>query len=186
MSAQLCLLADRMARATNSVGVIRQLSSDFPTGFGPEPQTPLSAEGPRIKTIVLGLIVLIGMAGGYRLFAGRREKLAHLSALESRITLAIDDQESLAEVSREGEPEIYYRVVLGDVPLGGWLSLACEWINPDGRVARRNHYRTRFIYKSTWPTYCRQRFGSTSPAGRWQVRMLMGDRALSTSAFVLQ
>ncbi len=162
------------------------MPSDSQSGFAAARDTGSSEEGPRLKVIALGLAVLLVIAGGYKLLAGRGEKLARLAASEARITLAIDDGGSLAEVNRDGNPEVYYRVVLSDVPLVGRLSLRCEWVDPDGRIARRNRYRTRFIYKNAWPTHCRQRFGGADRVGRWEVRMLMNDRVLSTSSFVLK
>ena len=125
------------------------------------------------------------LISGFQIFGGREEKRAHMSASDGRIALARGANTVVAEIDRRERPQIYYHVVLHDVPLAGRLELSCEWVDPSGRVARHNSYRTRMIYKRTWPTYCRQQFGPAVPEGSWNVRLLAGQRLLSSSAFVL-
>lgn len=148
--------------------------------------TPTRPEGPR-----WGLVILVGGAllllfAGFQVFGGREEKLALMSASDGRIALAGAGDALEVDLDRRERPEIYYHVVLHDVPLAGSLELSCEWVDPSGRVARHNSYRTRMIYKRTWPTYCRQRFGPAVPEGSWHVRLLVGQRVLSSSPFVLR
>jgi hypothetical protein len=135
---------------------------------------------------ILGVAVLLLVAGVIYAVVERDDWLAGVSVVEARIALGERVPEAVSEVSRGQSPEVFYHVVLKDVPRGWPLQLDCEWQDPNGNVARRNHYRTRFIDKTTWPTHCRQRFESSSVPGEWQVRLLMDQRVLSSSAFVLR
>jgi hypothetical protein len=135
---------------------------------------------------ILGWIALLLVAGVIYAVVSRDEWLAGVSVLEARVSLGEVFAEGVSEVSRDESPEVFYHVVLRDVPRGWPLELDCEWQDPKGNVVRRNHYRTRFIHKGIWPTHCRQRFGATSIPGEWQVRLLMDQRALSSSSFVLK
>jgi hypothetical protein len=152
----------------------------------PDGSTPTRPEGPRWKIVILGGGGLLLLIAGFQIFGGRAEKLAQMSASDGRIALAAAGDALEADLDRRERPEIYYHVVLHDVPLAGRLELSCEWVDPGGRVARRNRYRTRMIYKSTWPTHCRQQFGPGVPEGAWHVRLLSGERVLSSSPFVLR
>lgn len=158
-------------------------ASDFSFPGGPTPTRP---ERPKWTIVILGCGVLLVLIGGFQIFGGREEKRAHMSASDGRIALAGAGDTRVAEIDRTERPEIYYHVVLHEVPLAGWLELSCEWVDPSGRVVRHNSYRTRFIYKRTWPTYCRQQFGPSVPEGSWRVRLLAGQRVLSSSPFVLR
>ena len=157
--------------------------SDVSYPGGPTPTRP---EGPRWSMVILGGGAILLLIAGVQLFGGREERLAQMSASDGRIALAGVGDALEADLDRRERPEIYYRVVLHDVPLGGWLELRCEWVDPGGRVARRNSYRTRLIYKRTWPTHCRQQFGPAVAEGVWHVRLLSGQRVLSSSTFVLR
>ena len=123
---------------------------------------------------ILGLIALLLVAGVIYAVVERDDWLASVSALEARVALGEVFPEAVSEVSRDQSPEVFYHVVLRDVPRGWPLELDCEWQEPSGNVARRNHYRTRFIHKGTWPTHCRQRFGPASVPGEWQVQVADG------------
>ena len=137
--------------------------------------------------VLLGVaIVLVAALGVLSLVRERGEKLAHLSAARPRLALGESGLEALSEFERGAAPDIYYHVVLQDVPLGGRLDLSCDWVDPAGRVARRNRYHTRFVYKATWPTHCHQKFTEVSSSGPWHVRLTMNDRVLSDSAFTLR
>jgi hypothetical protein len=135
---------------------------------------------------ILGWVALLLVAGVIYAVAERDDWLAGVSVLEARLALGEVVPEAVSEVSRDQSPEVFYHVVLRGVPRGWPLTLDCEWQDPNGNVARSNHYRTRFIHKTTWPTHCRQRFVSTSVPGEWHVRLLMDQRVLSSSAFVLR
>lgn len=157
--------------------------SDFSFPGGPTPTRP---EGPRWGLVILVGGALLLLIGGFQIFGGREEKLAGMSASDGRIALTGAGDALEADLDRRESPELYYRVVLHDVPLVGRLELSCEWVDPGGRVARRNSYRTRMIYKRTWPTYCRQQFGPAAAEGAWHVRLLSGQRVLSSTPFVLR
>jgi hypothetical protein len=148
--------------------------------------TPTRPEGPRWSIVILGGGAVLLLIAGFQIFGGREEKLAQMSASDGRIALEGAGTTVVGELDRRERPEIYYHVVLHDAPLAGRLELSCEWVDPSGRVARHNRYRTRMIYKPMWPTYCRQRFGPAVPQGSWHVRLLAGQRVLSSSPFVLR
>lgn len=154
----------------------------LPTG----PPLPDRTEGPKWKFIILGVTGLTLVFGGYQVFGRRAEKLARMSASGARLTILGGAGAPVSEIDRGESPELYYQVVLRDAPLGGRLQLTCVWLNPAGDVARQNRYRTQIIYKSTWPTRCREHFGPATPAGEWRVRLLIGDRVLSESSFALR
>jgi hypothetical protein len=135
---------------------------------------------------VLGVVIVAIGGVAIVVFANRESRLTRMSQLASRVALDEQTPEAVNEIDRTGSPEIYYHVVLGDVPLGWTLQLRCEWQDPSGHTAFYNQYATRIVYKSMWPTHCRQRFRPTAPAGEWHVRMLIGGRVLSSSAFVLK
>jgi hypothetical protein len=162
---------------------VSETPPDFSFPGGPTPTRP---EGPRWRLVILCGLALVLLILGFQVFGERAEKLAQMSASDGRIALTGAGDALEADLDRRERPEIYYHVVLHDVPLAGRLELSCEWVDPSGRVARRNRYRTRMIYKRTWPTYCRQRFGPGVPDGSWHVRLLSGERVLSSSPFVLR
>jgi hypothetical protein len=136
--------------------------------------------------VILAGAALLILIGAFQVFGGREGKLARMSASHGRIALAGSGATPVAGLIRSERPEIFYHVMLHDVPLAGRLELSCEWVDPSGRVARHNSYRTRMIFKRTWPTHCRQRFGPAAPEGSWQVRLLSGRRVLSSSPFLLR
>ena len=135
---------------------------------------------------VLGAIVMLLGVSAVMVFGNRESRLARMSTLAARVALGEKSPEAVTEVERAVNPEIYYHVVLGDVPLGWTLHLRCEWQDPTGRMALYNQYATRFVYKSMWPTHCRQQFRPTALAGEWRVRLLLDRRVLSSSSFVLK
>jgi hypothetical protein len=135
---------------------------------------------------ILGLVAVLLVAGVIYSVIERDDWLAGVSVRDARITLGEAVPEAVNEVSKDQSPEVFYHVVLRDVPRGWPLELDCEWQDPNGKVARRNHYRTRFIHMTTWATHCRQRFVSTSVPGEWHVQLRMGHRVLSSSAFLLR
>jgi hypothetical protein len=152
----------------------------------PRDQTPTRPEGPRWGMVILGAGAVLLLIGAFQIFGGREEQLAKMSASDGRIALGSSGAAAVSEIDRGERPEIFYDVVLHDAPLAGRLELSCEWVDPSGRVARRNSYRTRVVYKHTWPTHCRQGFGLAAPQGSWEVRLLSGRRVLSSSTFLLR
>ena len=136
--------------------------------------------------MLLGGAALLLLIAGFQIFGGRDERLARMSASDGRVEVAGVEAAPAADIDRQGSPEITYQVVLHDAPLAGRLDLSCEWVDPGGRVSLHNRYRTRIVYKRTWPTHCRQRFHAGAAAGAWRVRLLSGRRVLSSSQFVLR
>ena len=143
-------------------------------------------EGPKRKWIVVSLLLLLILVAGVYVFSRRGEGLANMSAAEAHLAIGPGTAEPVQEIERSTNPEVYYHIVLHGAPMGWSLELHCEWLDPAGSVARNNVYETRFIYKSTWPTHCRQAFSSEAAAGPWQVRLLSGERVVSSTPFVLK
>lgn len=161
--------------------------SENPSGSSyPGGPTPTRPEGVRWSTVIIGGLAVLLVIGAFQIFGGREEKLAQMSASDGRIALAGAGDTAVAEIDRSARPDVAYHVVLHDVPLAGRLELSCEWVDPSGRVARHNTYRTQVVYKRTWPTHCRQQFGLAAPEGSWHVRLLSGPRVLSSAPFLLR
>jgi hypothetical protein len=117
------------------------------------------------------------------LFLGQRKsEIASVSAEQDRITLA-QDGGNLKSVSRQDNPELFYRVTLKDAPVGEKLNLTCNWSNPNAQVVKENYYQTKDITTSVWDTYCRYNINSTAPTGTWKVEMLLEGRPLSDETF---
>ena len=135
---------------------------------------------------VLGAFILVIGAAAAIVFVNRDRRLSEMSALTARVALGEQSPEALTEIDRAASPDIYYHVVLGRTPLGWPLQLRCEWQDPTGRTALYNQYRTRIVYASMWPTHCRQHFQPTMLAGEWHVRLLLENRELSSSAFIVK
>ncbi|WP_293123289.1 DUF3859 domain-containing protein [Microcoleus sp. bin38.metabat.b11b12b14.051] len=112
-----------------------------------------------------------------------RQALDRVSVQQNRITSVQDDGGNLTVVSRQNNPEIFYRVTLKDAPLGKKLSLSCDWIDPSGQVVKQNSYQTREIDKSIWNTQCRYKIGTAAVTGNWQVKMFVENRAIGSKSF---
>ena len=112
-----------------------------------------------------------------------RQALDRVSVQQNRITSVQDDGGNLTVVSRQNNPEIFYRVTLKDAPLGKKLSLSCDWIDPSGQVVKQNSYQTREIDKSIWNTQCRYQIGTAAVTGNWQVKMFVENRAIGSKSF---
>ena len=135
---------------------------------------------------VVGAWVLILAGAAAIVFVNRDRRLTEMSVLSARVATGEQTPEALTEIDRAASPDIYYHVVLGHTPLGWPLQLRCEWQDPTGRTAFYNQYRTRLVYASMWPTHCRQHIQPTTLPGEWHVRLLLEDRVLSSSAFVVK
>jgi hypothetical protein len=149
-------------------------------------ESAVNEDGMRWTIIVPLLAGVVVLLGAYEVFGGRTEKLARMTVVDAHLALGSTGGAPVTNIDREAGPEVYYNVVLAGVPLGWPLELSCEWVDPAGIVARHNRYQTRIIYKTSWPTHCRQQLNSDLRAGSWQVRLLMGARVLSTAPFVLK
>jgi hypothetical protein len=140
---------------------------------------------PRWLKVVGSFALVVGGAAAL-VFVNRDRSLSEMSVLSARVAIGEQSPEALTEVDRAASPDIYYHVVLGHTPLGWPLQLRCEWQDPTGRTAFYNQYRTRIVYASMWPTHCRQHFQPSTPPGEWHVRLLLENRVLSSSAFVVK
>ncbi|MBE9094319.1 DUF3859 domain-containing protein [Tychonema sp. LEGE 07203] len=112
-----------------------------------------------------------------------RQAIARVSMQQNRLTSVQDDGGNLTVISRQNNPEIFYRVTLKDAPIGKKLSLSCDWIDPSGQIVKQNRYQTREIDKSIWNTQCRYQIGTAAATGNWQVKMLLENRAIGTKSF---
>jgi hypothetical protein len=135
---------------------------------------------------IVGAFVLVVAVAAALVFVNRDRRLTEMSVLAARVAAGERTPEALTEIDRTASPDIYYHVVLGHTPLGWPLQLRCEWEDPTGRTAFYNQYRTRVVYASMWPTHCRQHFQPSTLQGEWHVRLLLEDRVLSSSAFVVK
>ena len=143
---------------------------------------PRPRSGRPLTTLLLALVLVAAGYAAYRdgLFSSSTPLV---TASSGRLTPYKDHGVHLSAVSRRGRPELWYRVVLADAPIGTKLSLACDWIDPAGEVVHRNRYRTRAIERPTWPTHARLRLGPSSPTGTWTVRLSMDGRVLHATTF---
>jgi len=112
--------------------------------------------------------------------------LSQVQVYQDSIALGKSDPGNLKEVDRRSGQEIYYRVTLQNAPINKKLSLRCDWIDPKGTLARQNRWHTQRIDREVWPTYCRYPLNNATIAGRWQVRMFLGDRILDDATFIVK
>ena len=112
-----------------------------------------------------------------------RQAIDRVSVQQNRITSVQDNGGNLTVVSRQNNPEIFYRTTLKDAPIGKKLSLSCDWIDPSGQVVKQNRYQTREIDKPIWNTQCRYQIGSAAATGNWQVKMFVESRAIGSASF---
>ncbi len=147
----------------------------------------LEAEKKRNRWIGAGVLAIaaVALVGGSVWFFNNQQQLTGVYANSEQSVLTIG-REAIATVNRLENPQISYRVILQDAPLGQKLSLGCDWINPQGQVAHQNRYETKAIDKEVWPTQCKYRFNNGSAVGTWEVRMFLGDRLLSKTQFLVE
>lgn len=112
-----------------------------------------------------------------------RQAIDRVSIQQNRITSVQDNGGNLTVVSRQNNPEIFYRTTLKDAPIGKKLSLSCDWIDPSGQVVKQNRYQTREIDKPIWNTQCRYQIGTAAATGNWQVKMFVESRAIGSASF---
>ena len=112
-----------------------------------------------------------------------RQALDRVSIQQNRITFVQDDGGNLTVISRQNNPEIFYRTTLKDAPIGKKLSLSCDWIDPSGQIVKQNRYQTREIDKPIWNTQCRHQIGTAAATGNWQVKMFLENRAIGSASF---
>jgi hypothetical protein len=119
-------------------------------------------------------IVLTTIGGGLFIQQQQQQKLDRVVVQQAQIALTGD-----VKAGRS----VDYRVTLKDAPVGEKLSLSCEWRDPSNQVVRQNRYETQNITTPIWSTQCRHQIGATAPAGKWQVRMSIGQRSIGSTPF---
>ncbi|WP_353929495.1 DUF3859 domain-containing protein [Okeanomitos corallinicola TIOX110] len=146
----------------------------------------LEVQQRRNKMIAFGVVGTIIITIGGLVFFNQKNAslLANVSAQQDKITLANENQ--INSVSRQSNPELFYRVTLKDAPIGKKLSLGCNWINPSGEIVKQNSYQTKDVTTTIWNTRCRYTINSSAPVGNWQVEMLLGGRKISEESFVVK
>lgn len=136
----------------------------------------------RIAIAAIATILLVGLAG-FGLMQYQQQQLAQVSVQQARLTLAQADSASLTVVNRQTSPELWYRVVLQDAPVGQRLPLSCDWMNPSGQVVKQNRYDTQMVKTPVWPTHCRYQIPANGAPGQWTVEMKLRDRSLGKTPF---
>ena len=131
-----------------------------------------------VAAVAVGAIAITGFY-----IQQSRQALDRISVQQNRITSVQDDAGNLTVVSRQNNPEIFYRTTLKDAPIGKKLSISCDWIDPSGQVVKQNSYQTREIDKSIWNTQCRYKIGTAATPGKWQVKMFVENRAIGSTSF---
>jgi hypothetical protein len=131
---------------------------------------------------VVGAVLVVAIAIPTLLFWQNRQELGQVSAQQDRITLAQETQ-TVKNVDRQGNPDVYYRVTLKDAPIGKKLALSCDWVDPSGQVVKQNRFETQPVTTAVWATHCRYRMGSATPTGTWTVKMFLDGRPLDNATF---
>ena len=139
----------------------------------------------RLRTyrLVAALLAAGGVYWGFSAIRESREWRARLTAPASRITLEQDGGASLSTVERAASPDVWFRVILHDPPIGKDVPLACRWTDPVGTIAHANSWKTKPITHDDWETHCRYRLGPTAQTGLWKVEMSFEGRTLSSASF---
>ncbi|MBW4457461.1 MAG: DUF3859 domain-containing protein [Nostoc indistinguendum CM1-VF10] len=145
----------------------------------------LKLQQKRNRTIAIGAIaaVAITIMGALFTIQQHNSTLERVSTQRNRITLTQDNGSDLRNISRQNNPEVFYRVTLKDTPVGQKLDLTCNWIDPNGQIVKQNRYQTREIDKSIWDTQCRYIIGSASTPGKWKAQIFLQGRQLSETEF---
>ena len=145
----------------------------------------LAQQQRRNRWIVGGLaaaaVGAIALTGFY--IYQNEQAIDRVSIQQNRITSVQDDGGNLTVISRQKNPEIFYRATLKDAPIGKKLSLSCDWIDPSGQIVKQNRYQTREIDKPIWNTQCRYQIGNAAATGNWQVKMFLENRAIGSTSF---
>lgn len=169
---ELDLPADRLEEAQAAIALRDQLAR-------------AGARRLRLVSVAALVLVLGAVAVGWRVHA-RKEALAHMTASRTTLSLGQGGAPLSGDIDRSSRPELWLEVVLVDPPQGGSLDLRCEWTGPASGASYENHWETKDIDKSAWPTHCRRTFGEGDATGAWSVTMKQGDRALATEHFTLK
>ena len=137
--------------------------------------------------VIFGFLIVI--ATTFFWFKIQRQALnnIYVNPGQSKLTLQTNSgTEILNVIDSQKNPEVFYRVILQDAPIGKKLSLGCNWINSNGEISHQNSYQTKEINRGVWPTSCKYKFNPSLPMGSWQVEMYLGDRSLSKTEFIVK
>jgi hypothetical protein len=135
-----------------------------------------------IGRIVATAIGLGGLGTGY-LLVQHQQQLDQVAMESGRIAITATATGDQRVISRQGSPEVIYRVKLKAAPLGEKLQLSCDWLDPNRQRVGQNHYETLAITTANWDTHCRYPLQPNSPPGRWTVQLKLGDRTLGDAQF---
>ncbi|MTJ51880.1 DUF3859 domain-containing protein [Anabaena sp. UHCC 0253] len=146
----------------------------------------LQVQERRNKLIGFGVVTIVIVGIGLTIFFSQQKTslLANITAQQDRITLA--DNANLNTISRQSQPELFYRVTLKDAPIGKKLSLSCNWVDSSGQVVKQNNYQTREVKTSIWETQCRYTINPNASLGNWKVEMFLDGRKISDESFVVK
>jgi hypothetical protein len=146
----------------------------------------LQVQERRNKLIGFGVVTIVILGIGLTIFFNQQKTslLANLTAQQDRITLA--DNANINTISRQSQPELFYRVTLKDAPIGKKLSLSCNWVDSSGQVVKQNNYQTREVKTSIWETQCRYTINPNANLGNWKVEMFLDGRKISDESFVVK
>lgn len=137
--------------------------------------------------VVFGFLIVI--ATTFFWFKIQRQALnnIYVNPDQNQLTLQTNNGIKILNViDSQKNPEVFYRVILQDAPIGKKLSLGCNWINSNGEISHQNSYQTKEINREVWPTSCKYKFNPSLPMGSWQVEMYLGDRSLSKTEFIVK
>ncbi|MEH1939616.1 MAG: DUF3859 domain-containing protein [Nostoc sp.] len=145
----------------------------------------LEVQQRRNRWITSGVVavVIVAIASTIFFMQQHNSTLSRVSAQQDRITLVQNSGDDLKTVSRQTNPEVFYRVTLKDAPLGKKLALSCNWIDPSGQIVKQNNYQTREINTSVWDTQCRYTINPAATVGNWKVQMFLEGRQISDETF---
>ncbi|MEG4859056.1 DUF3859 domain-containing protein [Microcoleus sp. K1-B6] len=131
-------------------------------------------------------VVISAIAIGVLFGQNQKQQTAQIVAGEDRIALSQKGGDSLTQVNRQINPRVYYQVTLKNAPIGNQLSLQCDWINPSGDIVHQGRYQTRTIDTPIWNTHCFYDLGSAAAPGKWEVRMSLDGRVISSEPFTVK
>ena len=130
------------------------------------------------------VVIVVGLAMTYFWQWRQWQVQSQVGAIQDQVTLA--DGSPIDRINRQESQEIVYQVTLENAPVGRRLSLACDWVNPRGRIVRQNAYQTQVINTPVWRTHCKHRIGFTAEPGDWTVEMYLGKRPLDSQTFAVE
>ena len=145
----------------------------------------LEVQQRRNRWIISGVVAVVVVVIASTIFFIQQQNsaLSRVSAQQDRITLTQDISGDLKTISRQTNPDVFYRVTLKDAPLGKKLALSCNWIDPSGQIVKQNNYQTREIKTSVWDTQCRYTINPAATVGNWKVQMFLEGRQISDETF---